>query len=1427
MADRRASFVTRWWWALLALILVVGFGARAWNLDFDQGQHLHPDERHWSFTAAELERQPAPDRHGTVLGPALDWLDGQRSPANPYRATPSFVYGPIMLTAARSTAGWLHSGAVDGEQPAAAVVEVIDAVGIPLIDGNGSPTFDAGYELEIVGRLLAAVFDTITIAIVALIGRRLSGPATGLFAAGFFASCVLAIQHAHFLGSEPLLGLFSALLVLATLSLDRSAATRPAVRDGLLVGLATGAALAVKFNALGLVLVPIAACTALAVVHRRRSDLVRLMALAAGAFVAFRVLHPPAFDGLSPWFSEAFLADLRVVRTQFDADTPPSIQWADRTPIVQPLIWLLRFTVGPGIVIAAVLGAIALVRRLRAANERSVARWPMLIALAAVAAPFTFVSLTSPPTGRYYIPILPALCAIAGIGVTATWRWAAARRRWSRAVGRLAVVSSIALAALWGIAFVNGVYGRTHTRIEATEWIVENVAPGSVLSAQAWDDALPLRLPGVDTEAYDIEQLVMVGTDSEQKITEIARQLRTIDYVVESSPRLWGVVGRIPARFPSTITFFESLDNGALGFERVATFVNRPSLGWFSLDDSAAEEAFSVYDHPEVRIWQKTRDLSTSELLDVLDPAAASRALTVTSANAHAGGLLLTDDESAALADGPSYASQFDLDGPRWAHAIGWFLLLELLGLAVFVLLLPMFRRLPDAGFGVAKTLGLSVPALTLFVASSWLGLALSRTLVIVVVASMVILALAVVRRRWEELRSRWRSSRKLFAIIEGSSLVAFVALILLRAANPDLWHPARGGEKPFELAVLTSVLRTDSLPPYDAWFAGGVLNYYYFGYALLLAPARLLATSPAVVMNIAPAVFAACAAGAAASLGAAVAAAGGRGARRPGRKRVNVEWAAIASVFAVLVLANMAVFDEFLSWRSDGGAFDWWALSRVIPESGAITEFPAWSLLFSDLHPHLIDVCVLLTLGVVAVALHHNLLDNQTQPSLLTAALAGMLVGMIRATNTWDFPLAFGSVILALLIAAHSGARRRSVIAAGVIVVAIITVVWSPYTRRALVFDSGLDRNIQATPLTSWLAQFGLFAAVSALVVASAIVRLSANSPTVWRRVRFIPLLTSGVALVGIGIVLLSPGAAVTVVTAVLAGSMIWLLTLRGTISIPRLGVLLLAIGWVIQTGVEIVVVRNDMSRQNTVFKFWYQSWLLLAIGSAVVLAAELQDWRTARRRGASGHLTTGSGLVAAGLGVVAVVASVIFWVAATPARLDDRISDGALSLDGEAYLVPELEVLSNDEPIFPADDVALVDWLRTNVAGVRVIAEAPGVDYRWSSRVSWMTGLPTPLGWKYHQSQQRRIYNDAIERRATDLGELYTTPDPSVMARILDDQRVEYVVFGTVERALSTPSSAAALAEFDCLDIEMRDDDLFVASVDRECVSERRPRG
>ena len=221
------------------------------------------------------------------------------------------------------------------------MVEAIDRLGIPLLDDDGAPRFDDAYNVDLVGRLLGAIADTATIAVVALIGRHVGGRHAGLLAAFLYSTLVLAIQHTHFLGSEPVLGLASALMVLAMLRVHHGADVRRAASTGLVAGLAVGATLAAKMTGVGLALVPFGLCAALLVRYRRRADVARLAAVAVGALVSFRVLCPAAFNGLGLGPKQQFWDDLRSQREYAAGDSPPSMQWADRTPLVDGTRWLV------------------------------------------------------------------------------------------------------------------------------------------------------------------------------------------------------------------------------------------------------------------------------------------------------------------------------------------------------------------------------------------------------------------------------------------------------------------------------------------------------------------------------------------------------------------------------------------------------------------------------------------------------------------------------------------------------------------------------------------------------------------------------------------------------------------------------------------------------------------------------------------------------------------------------------------------------------------------------------------------------------------------------------------------------------------------------------------------------------------------------
>jgi len=1422
------------WAVLVAMCALFGLVGRLWNLDFDQRQHLQPDERHWALTSSAMAAAPAPAEHGTVVGPVLDWLDGDRSPANAYRGTQSFVYGPITLAAARGTAGWLHDGVVRGDQPASLVAHTFDALGVPLVDDRGNPRFDAGYNVDLVGRLLGGLIDTLTIVVVAHIGRRLGGRRAGVAAATLYAGCVLAIQHAHFLGAEPLLGLACALTVWATLRLDRSPNLRSATCGGALAGACAGLAVAAKLNGVGVAAVPVVLCTWLVYRHRRRADVVRFVSVVVAALVAFRVAHPGAFNGLGWSLKQAFLDDVNASLRVDQIDMPPAVQWANRVVVIDALRWLFVFTVGPGASVAAVVGAVTLWRRRQQAPQ-----WSVVVALLALALPGALVLRSFNPTGRYFMSLAPTLHAVSGVGVVALWNLRPAtvpllRRR----LGPVLATGAVGLGVLWGAAFVNGVYGTTNTRIEASYWIQANVPPGSVLSSQAWDDALPLSLPGVDVSSWPNTQFDLFGADSVTKVHVVAEQLAGVDFVVESSPRVWAAVPRIPVRFPSTIRFFAALDSGALGFERVFTIDRDPSLslfGWefWRLPDNGAEEAFSVYDHPEVRIWQRVRDVGVAETVAVLDPAAAALAVHVSPQDARANGLMLYADEVAANESVGTYSDDFDTTGNPWWHVLGWFLLLELSGLAAFVLFLPALRRFPDAGAGVAKMLGLALPAVALFVAVTWLGASFTRGLVGVVFAVWFSAALVVGRRRLPELRALWRERRRTFVVVTALSAATFVALLLLRAANPDLWHPSRAGEKPFELTMLTSVMRTRTLPTYDAWLSGGVLNYYYGGYLMLSLPGRLLRTTPTLVMNLAPAVFGSCAAGASFTAGAAAWANGVRRISRRATSAAAARWAGLAAACLLLLLPNMAMVPEVIHRLSGArqGTFDWWALSRVIPDSMAVTEFPAWSFLFGDVHPHLMDLPLLLTVMVLCLAWYRSAIERRVLHSVALALVVGLLVGLVRATNTWDYPLALGAALLAVAAALL---RRGDWLAAArdaAVAAFAVTVVWAPYVWRGEVYDAGFEPVTDPTPWSSWAAQWSFFAVCTLLAFAPLAWYRLRTSPIVWGPVRQAHVLLCAGALIVSGAIVAAPERATQLTCVLLAGVSVGTAFnarrrggrdsspfLRKSASV--LGAGMSAVAWAALVVIEQVSVKNDGGRMNTVFKGWYQAWLLLAIGSAVSLVTLVcavvrrRDWRAQLVR-----------RTVAAVGAFAVLVTVAFTVLATPARLDDRVSPGGFSLDGLAFFEGGLRDDVTQHLL--ADDLPMLRWLQDNVRGIVPVAEWPGDDYRWSSRVATYVGLPTPIGWPYHERQQRRPYGPLIDVRLLDLAELYTSTDPARVLALVAQYRLRYVVFGVVEQRNLAPDAPAAgggtLLATPCLDEVFRDGATFVLQVDLDCVSSR----
>jgi uncharacterized membrane protein len=269
------------------------------------------------------------------------------------------------------------------------------------------------------------------------------------------------------------------------------------------------------------------------------------------------------------------------------------------------------------------------------------------------------------------------------------------------------------------------------------------------------------------------------------------------------------------------------------------------------------------------------------------------------------------------------------------------------------------------------------------------------------------------------------------------------------------------------------------------------------------------------------------------------------------------------------------------------------------------------------------------------------------------------------------------------------------------------------------------------------------------------------------------------------------------------------------------RFVTLLTAAAFFVAAGAEVVVVADDLIgttayRMNTVFKFYNQVWVLLALSSATFVALMLarSGWLSAKPDVGIARNVLSSSLARFGLGMTTILflASLLYPAFAIGPRLDQRFVPGTASgtLDALRWMdAGTVPVFGSAEAsaIHFTEDRAAIAWLQDNIQGTPVIAEASIGPYRCNgTRIANATGLPTIIGWERHQQQQR--YPQELPERVEDVRTLYTSPDVSLKESILRKYNVGYVVVGELERLYPiannecTPTgSAEGIAAFDAM--------------------------
>lgn len=181
-------------------------------------------------------------------------------------------------------------------------------------------------------------------------------------------------------------------------------------------------------------------------------------------------------------------------------------------------------------------------------------------------------------------------------------------------------------------------------------------------------------------------------------------------------------------------------------------------------------------------------------------------------------------------------------------EALLWYLVSSVSGWLAFPLAHHFLPALPDRGYSISRALGWLLWGYFFWLFAS-LGLLRNETSGILLAGSMVATASAWTLRkgRWRELLTWLRGRIGLIVSVELVFLVAFFGYAVVRAANPD----ATGTEKPMELAFINAIIHSPDFPPHDPWLSGYAISYYYFGYVLVALLAKITGTLGSVAFNL------------------------------------------------------------------------------------------------------------------------------------------------------------------------------------------------------------------------------------------------------------------------------------------------------------------------------------------------------------------------------------------------------------------------------------------------------------------------------------------------------------------------------------------------------------------------------------------------
>jgi YYY domain-containing protein len=529
-------------------------------------------------------------------------------------------------------------------------------------------------------------------------------------------------------------------------------------------------------------------------------------------------------------------------------------------------------------------------------------------------------------------------------------------------------------------------------------------------------------------------------------------------------------------------------------------------------------------------------------------------------------------------------------------------------------------------------------------------------------------------------------------------------------------------------------------------------------------------------------------------------------------------------------------------TWRN----WWWWRASRVIHDRdvlGAsiglqpIDEFPQFSFLLGDMHPHVLALpFVMVALALAFHAATPRDPDAPERRSGLRAARIALYVlvfGGLAFLNTWDLPI-YLFVLVGVLVVRRIRERGwfdpldvLTPAGKGIAAGALGLIAYLPWLISFGSQAGGVLPNaLFPTRFHQLFVMFGPLLVICGWFVMREAARLTRLRRADWRTGSMLTLsLLVGIIVLAAGLSIAalrtSPEAASFVLSSTgapdigaaagivlrhrlthpltpIALSLLIAATLAATLTQPvgstdddtravhsppypastGFALVLILTGALLTLGPEFLYLRDNFGqRLNTIFKFYYAAWIAWALAAAYGAAVLLEAPKGITRMAFAAAL------------IVLVLAGLVYPALAIPSKANGfTAGDGTPTLDGIAYMAA----------YYPGDYRG-IRWLQENAPPDAVVLEAVGGAYSQYGRVSSATGIPTLLGWPNHERQWRGTrYADYAGTREGDVREIYSTRSVERARELLARYGVTYVFVGALERNPEY-ASPAGLAKFD----------------------------